>query len=68
MTKSTQHPVLFNNESECCGCSACVCICPKNAISMRPNSLGFLYPEINPEECIGCGLCEQVCAFKKRLT
>ena len=36
-------------------------ICPKNAIVMRRDEEGFLYPRIDEEACIGCGLCEKRC-------
>jgi len=45
----------------CCGCDACVDICPKKCIEMKPDALGFMYPETNKEKCINCGLCEKVC-------
>ena len=50
---------------ECCGCTACESICPKDAITMQPDALGFLYPHIDEEKCINCGLCMKVCSFKK---
>lgn len=53
--------VLFEAEMECCGCSACQCICPKHAISMIENKEGFLYPVIDDSLCIECGLCQKVC-------
>ncbi len=45
----------------CCGCSACTSICPKNSISMKENSEGFLYPVVDKEKCVKCGLCEKTC-------
>jgi F420H2:quinone oxidoreductase len=30
---------------------------------MKPDVLGFLYPEIDYSKCINCGLCEKVCSF-----
>lgn len=57
--------VLFQNEQDCCGCSACINICPKQAITMQPDALGFVYPQIDATKCIQCGLCQRVCAFKK---
>ena len=50
---------------ECCGCTACENICPKGAITMLPDALGFLYPHIDEEKCIDCGLCMKICAFRK---
>lgn len=49
---------------DCCGCTACKYICPKDAIDMTADSLGFKYPVIDNNKCIHCGLCERVCAFK----
>ena len=45
----------------CCGCTACYNACPKRAISMRADTEGFLYPEIDDDKCIKCGVCEKVC-------
>lgn len=46
---------------QCSGCGACAAICPHNAISMLPDSEGFLYPETDAEKCISCGLCTKAC-------
>ena len=53
--------ITIKNKNECCGCSACKAICPKKAITMKEDSEGFLYPEINNEKCINCGICLKVC-------
>ena len=45
----------------CNGCGICAHICPKKAIEMKPDALGFLYPEINKTTCINCGLCDKIC-------
>lgn len=52
---------IFNLKSECCGCSACSNICPKNAITMKADEKGFTYPEISADKCVECGLCKKVC-------
>lgn len=57
-------PILFKTNDECCGCSACETVCPKNAIHFEYNDEGFLYPKVDANKCIGCLLCERVCAFK----
>lgn len=57
-------PTLFVRKEECCGCTACYAICPKNAISMVEDEEGFLYPIIENEECIMCGQCIKVCPIK----
>ena len=53
--------ITTKNKNECCGCSACKAICPKNAITMKEDTEGFLYPEIDNEKCVNCGLCLKVC-------
>ena len=57
-------PVLFLNKENCCGCFACFCSCPVNAISMREDEEGFMYPAIEADKCIRCFKCLSVCAFK----
>ena len=44
----------------CSGCSACLNICPKKAISMKKEN-GFLYPSIDYSVCIDCHNCEKIC-------
>lgn len=58
-------PVLYNRKEECCGCTACYAICPKEAISMVEDEEGFEYPQIDEEKCIRCYKCLKVCPFKK---
>lgn len=55
--------IKIDNPADCCGCTACASICPREAIAMRPDALGFLYPVVNMEECVNCGLCDRVCSF-----
>ena len=55
---------LFEGKIDCCGCAACMNICPKKAITMKTDSDGFDFPEINNDLCIECGLCKKVCAFQ----
>jgi coenzyme F420-reducing hydrogenase beta subunit len=58
---------LLERKDNCCGCEACSAVCPHNAISMKIDEEGFLYPEINNESCVDCGLCKKVCAFNATL-
>ena len=44
----------------CCGCTTCRELCPKNAIEILPNNKGFLYPTVN-QDCVNCGICEKFC-------
>ena len=53
--------ITIQNKAECCGCTACYNICPKEAIQMKPDFEGFLYPFVNTERCVECGLCDAVC-------
>lgn len=55
---------LVKSKKECCGCSACMNICPKNAISMKTDEYGFTYPKIDNKKCIKCGLCKRTCAYQ----
>ena len=54
------------NRWKCCGCSACESICAKNAITMRNDQEGFLYPVVNGNLCVDCGLCVNVCPVINR--
>ncbi len=48
-------------KKSCCGCSACKAVCPVDAIAMKADKKGFLYPFIDYEKCIKCNLCESIC-------
>ena len=45
----------------CTGCTACLNSCHKNAIQMKSDAIGFLYPLIDTSLCINCGKCVSVC-------
>ena len=55
--------IHITNLTDCCGCTACASICNHDAITMKPDVMGFLYPSIDVSKCVDCGLCERVCAF-----
>ncbi len=57
-------PVLFRDETECCGCGACANACPKNAIKMVADKYGYLYPQVDKDLCVGCGVCKNVCSYQ----
>ena len=59
-------PVLFTRNEECCACTACYVICPKNAIAMKTDKKGFEYPKIDESKCIRCLRCIDVCPIKSR--
>lgn len=60
-----EYPVLYNKKEECCGCTACYSICPKEAISMVEDEEGFEYPIVDKANCICCYRCLTVCPFKQ---
>lgn len=53
--------IHLDKKTACCGCHACVSICPAQCIQMIPDTEGFLYPVPDESLCIDCGLCESVC-------
>lgn len=53
--------MLKIDKLNCCGCGACVQICPKHCIQMEQDDEGFMYPSINETLCINCNLCDKVC-------
>lgn len=59
-------PVLYDQKSSCCGCTACYATCPKQAITMKVDEEGFEYPKILEEDCIRCYKCIGVCPIKNK--
>ena len=55
--------VEIKEKYNCCGCSACVQICPKKCIDFCEDNHGFCYPIVNKKQCIECHLCEKVCPY-----
>lgn len=53
--------IQLNRKEDCCGCTACESICGKNAIVLKPDEEGFLYPQVDASKCVECHLCEKVC-------
>lgn len=51
-------------KQDCCGCTACAAICPKNSIVMKEDEEGFLYPVVDVERCIQCGVCNKACPIQ----
>lgn len=56
----------ITDKRECCGCSACVHICPTHCIKFQEDSEGFLYPFVDGTNCVNCGLCKEVCPMRKK--
>lgn len=57
--------ILFEDKKDCCGCGACMNICPKQAITMVEDARGFVYPQIDYDKCIKCGACKRVCGYQQ---
>lgn len=53
--------ITILSKKDCCGCSACVNVCPTTCISMESDEEGFLYPTINESSCVHCDRCKQIC-------
>lgn len=50
---------------ECCGCTACREVCPYNAIEMKADEEGFIYPVVDHEKCVKCMLCKKICVKRE---
>lgn len=51
----------FTSEEKCCGCGACVQVCPKKCIKFVKNERGFLVLNVDKKQCISCDACIRVC-------
>ena len=56
---------VYDKKEKCCGCGLCEYICPKSAIKMKEDEVGFLYPVIDSTRCINCKACKKICAYKE---
>lgn len=52
---------ILSKKQDCCGCHACYNVCPVQAVHMKSDDEGFLYPFIDKDKCIDCGKCKKVC-------
>ncbi|MCE8598428.1 Coenzyme F420 hydrogenase/dehydrogenase, beta subunit C-terminal domain [Bacteroides fragilis] len=53
--------IFITDKYNCCGCTACAALCPKQCIAMHEDEKGFLYPHVDTSKCIDCKLCEMAC-------
>lgn len=58
--------MMAKNNDLCTGCSACVSICPAQALVMKTDENGFYKPQLNADKCISCGRCEKLCPQRYR--
>ena len=52
---------VLDKMTDCCGCGACLQVCPAKAISLEEDSFGFRYSKIDSSLCVDCGKCKRVC-------
>lgn len=50
----------------CTACGACASVCPRDAITIRKDPLGFYNPTVNPDLCVDCSLCRKTCPVNHR--
>lgn len=53
--------IEITEKAKCCGCTACVQVCPVEAIKMIQDVEGFYYPNTDVDKCIKCNKCNGVC-------
>jgi len=53
--------INITDKHNCCGCEACVQVCPKHCINFEEDAEGFCYPKVDTSLCVECGICEKVC-------
>ena len=58
--------IQITDKEKCCGCNACMVICPIQCITMPTDNEGFFYPFVDKKRCTDCGLCEEVCPILNR--
>lgn len=53
--------VILDDFKKCTGCSACMNVCPTDAIELIEGYHTFEYPKIDYDKCISCGKCQKTC-------
>lgn len=57
---------IYDKKRNCSGCTACASACPVNAICMKADEKGFLYPQVDYLVCIHCNKCMQICPIRNK--
>ena len=58
--------ITIEQKKNCCGCGGCANICPKNAITMKEDNAGYIFPCVDENLCVECGRCIDVCVFTEK--
>jgi len=57
---------LFSGvKKDCCGCMACMAVCPQGCIKLVTDEEGFEYPQREVSRCNNCKSCIAVCPLVK---
>ncbi len=63
-SQQTNSNNVFPVNENCCGCGACVAVCPKSCIDLYFDAAGFPWPQIVTNACVACGLCLKTCPME----
>jgi len=58
--------IELTRKQDCCGCTACMSVCPQHCITMLEDREGFPYPVTDSGICINCDACNKVCPVIKQ--
>lgn len=57
--------MIIVSPENCCGCRACLQVCPRSAIQVIYDDYGFEQIRVNDDLCINCGKCRKICPIIK---
>lgn len=60
--------INITEKNACCGCAACFNVCPRDAIELKSDNEGFVYPIVDVKKCIDCNMCVKVCPMTSKKT
>ena len=58
--------ITITDKQKCCGCYACMNVCPVHCITMVKDTEGFYYPSVLTQKCIRCDKCQNICPIKNK--
>ena len=53
--------IVIRHSMDCCGCSACIDVCPHHCITQITDTDGYIKPSVDANQCVDCHQCEKVC-------